>query len=101
MELFTTIGNIICIIGIAVSGTIIVIRKKNNPANVRMYSEETVKRASEYRAELIREQAANDAMFSEKRNNEDMFELSPEDFEAAGDFEDSVSLDMPDTPDEN
>lgn len=101
MELFTTIGNIICIIGIAVSGTIIVIRKKNNPANVRMYSEETVKRASEYKAELIREQAANDVMFSEKRNNENKFELSPEDFEAAGDFEDSVSLDMPDTPDEN
>lgn len=101
MELFTTIGNIICIIGIAVSGTIIVIRKKNNPANVRMYSEETVKRASEYKAELIREQAANDAMFSKKRNNEDKFELSPEDFEAAGDFEDSVSLDMPDAPDEN
>lgn len=66
-----------------------------------MYSEETVKRASEYKAELIREQAANDVMFSEKRNNENKFELSPEDFEAAGDFEDSVSLDMPDTPDEN
>lgn len=101
MELFTTIGNIICIIGIAVSGTIIVIRKKNNPANVGMYSEETVKRASEYRAELIREQAANDAMFSEKRNNEDKFELSPEDFEAAGDFEDYIHSDMPNTPDEN
>lgn len=101
MELFTTIGSIICIIGIAVSGTIIVIRKKNNPANVGMYSEETVKRASEYRAELIREQAANDAMFSEKRNNEDKFELSPEDFEAAGNFEDYVHSDMPNTPDEN
>lgn len=66
-----------------------------------MYSEETVKRASEYRAELIREQAVNDAMFSEKRNNEDKFELSPEDFEAAGNFEDYVDSDMPNMPDEN
>ena len=57
MELFTTIGSIICIIGIAVSGIMIVIRKKNSPVNVGMYSEETIKRASEYRAELVREQA--------------------------------------------
>jgi len=42
MELFTTIGSIICIIGIAVSGIMIVIRKKNSPVNVGMYSEETI-----------------------------------------------------------
>ena len=101
MELFTTIGSIICIIGIAVSGIMIVIRKKNSPVNVGMYSEETIKRASEYRAELDREQAENDAMFAEERNSENKFELSPEDFEAAGNFEDFVNSDTPNMPDEN
>lgn len=101
MELFITIMNIICIVGIAVSGIIIVIRKKNSPVNVGTYSEETIKRASEYRAKLIREQAENDAMFAEERNSENKFELSPEDFEAAGNFEDFVDSDMPNMPDEN
>ncbi len=101
MELFITIMNIICIVGIAVSGIIIVIRKKNSPVNVGTYSEETIKRASEYRAKLVREQAENDAMFAEERNSENKFELSPEDFEAAGNFEDFVDSDMPNMPDEN
>lgn len=101
MELFTTIVSIICIAGIAVSGIIILIRKKNNPVNVGMYSEETVKRASEYRAKLVREQAENDAMFAEEKSSENKFELSPEDFEAAGNFEDSVNSDMSNIPDEN
>ena len=101
MELFITIMNIICIVGIAVSGIIIVIRKKNSPVNVGTYSEETIKRASEYRAKLVREQAENDAMFAEERNSENKFELSPEDFEAAGNFEDFVNSDMPNSPDEN
>lgn len=101
MELFITIMNIICIVGIAVSGIIIVIRKKNRPVNVGTYSEETIKRASEYRAKLVREQAENDAMFAEERNSENKFELSPEDFEAAGNFEDFVNSDMPNMPDEN
>lgn len=101
MELFITIMNIICIVGIAVSGIIIVIRKKNSPVNVGTYSEETIKRASEYRAKLVREQAENDAMFAEERNSENKFELSPEDFEAAGNFEDFVNSDMPNMPDEN
>ena len=101
MELFITIMNIICIVGIAVSGIIIVIRKKNSPVNVGTYSEETIKRASEYRAKLVREQAENDAMFAEERNSENKFELSPEDFEAAGNFEDFVNSDMPNIPDEN
>ena len=99
MELFITIMNIICIVGIAVSGIIIVIRKKNSPVNVGTYSEETIKRASEYRAKLVREQAENDAMFAEERNSENKFELSPEDFEAAGNFEDFVNSDMPNMPD--
>lgn len=101
MELFITIMNIICIVGIAVSGIIIVIRKKNSPVNVGTYSEETIKRASEYRAKLVREQAENDAMFAEERNSENKFGLSPEDFEAAGNFEDFVNSDMPNMPDEN
>lgn len=101
MELFITIMNIICIVGIAVSGIIIVIRKKNSPVNVGTYSEETIKRVSEYRAKLVREQAENDAMFAEERNSENKFELSPEDFEAAGNFEDFVNSDMPNMPDEN
>lgn len=101
MELFITIMNIICIVGIAVSGIIIVIRKKNSPVNVGTYSEETIKRASEYRAKLVREQAENDAMFAEERNSENKFELSPEDFETAGNFEDFVNSDMPNMPDEN
>ena len=101
MELFITIMNIICIVGIAVSGIIIVIRKKNSPVNVGTYSEETIKRASEYRAKLVREQAENDAMFAEERNSENKFELSPEDFKAAGNFEDFVNSDMPNMPDEN
>lgn len=101
MELFITIMNIICIVGIAVSGIIIVIRKKNSPVNVGTYSEETIKRASEYRAKLVREQAENDAMFAEERNSENKFELSPEDFEAARNFEDFVNSDMPNMPDEN
>lgn len=101
MELFITIMNIICIVGIAVSGIIIVIRKKNSPVNVGTYSEETIKRASEYRAKLVREQAENDAMFAEERNSENKFELSPEDFEAAGNFEDFVNSDMPNMSDEN
>lgn len=101
MELFITIMNIICIVGIAVLGIIIVIRKKNSPVNVGTYSEETIKRASEYRAKLVREQAENDAMFAEERNSENKFELSPEDFEAAGNFEDFVNSDMPNMPDEN
>lgn len=101
MELFITIMNIICIVGIAVSGIIIVIRKKNSPVNVGTYSEETIKRASEYRAKLVREQAENDAMFAEERNSENKFELSPEGFEAAGNFEDFVNSDMPNMPDEN
>lgn len=101
MELFITIMNIICIVGIAVSGIIIVIRKKNSPVNVGTYSEETIKRASEYRAKLVREQAENDAMFAEERNSENKFELSSEDFEAAGNFEDFVNSDMPNMPDEN
>ena len=101
MELFITIMNVICIAGIAVSGIIIVIRKKNSPGNVGTYSEETIKRASEYRAKLVREQAENDAMFAEERNSENKFELSPEDFEAAGNFEDFVDSDMPNMPDEN
>lgn len=40
-------------------------------------------------------------MFAEERNSENKFELSPEDFEAAGNFEDFVNSDTPNMPDEN
>ena len=43
----------------------------------------------------------NVELFAEERNSENKFELSPEDFEAAGNFEDFVNSDMPNMPDEN